>query len=300
MKGGNKQEVRVSIRSILVPVDGAHDNQAILENALELARTFNAHVDALHVRIDPRDSVPLFGEGLSGDMVEEMVTSADRESNAKADALRTLFEDLCKTRNVPQVAGPGGGEDAITATWREKVGREDEVVAWRGRLADLVVTARPDADASPMRALTLHATLFECGRPVLALPTDPKVAEIGRVVAIAWNGTAQAARAVHAAMPIITRAYEVNVLTCESERTQPTAADELAEYLGWWGVTPKVIGFPPGDQSIGQAILDQAYDVNADMLVTGAYSHSRLMQTVLGGVTSAMMDVAAIPVFFSH
>jgi len=290
----------MSIRSILAPVDGAADNRAIVENALELARAFNAHVDVLHVRPDSRDAVPLFGEGLSGDMVEEMIVSADRDYAAKANGLKTLFDTLCKNRDVPQVTGPGGGEDAISATWHDITGREDEAVAWRGRLSDLVVTARPGEDSSPMRALTLHAALFECGRPVLALPTDPDVKEIGRVVAIAWNGTAQAARAVHAAMPIITRAYEVNVLTCESTRTEPTAADELAQYLGWWGVTPKVVSFPPGPEGAGASLLTHAKDVKADMLVCGAYSHSRLMQTVLGGVTSALMDDADIPVFFSH
>jgi len=290
----------MSIRSILAPVDGASDNRAIIENALELARTFNAHVDVLHVRPDSRDAVPLFGEGLSGDMVEEMIASAERDCAAKAAEVKAVFERVCDNRGVPQVSGAGGGEDGITATWCEDTGREDEVVAWRGRLSDLVMTARPGEQSSPMRAMTLHAALFECGRPVLVLPVEPEVKEIGRVVAIAWNGTAQAARAVQAAMPIITRAYEVNVLTCESTRTDPTPGDELAAYLSWWGVTPKVVSFPPESEGVGESLLAQAHDVNADMLVCGAYSHSRLMQTVLGGVTSALMDGADIPVLFSH
>ncbi len=290
----------MSIRSILVPLDGASDNQVILENALELARTFDAHVDVLHVRADPRDAVPMLGEGLSGDMVEELVESADRETATRAQELRALFNDICERRGVPLVTEPGGGEDAVTATWREQIGREDDVVSWRGRLADLVISARPSEEASPMRSLTMHATLFDCGRPVLALPADPEASELGRVVAIAWNGTAQAARAVHAAMPLITRAYEVNILTCEAERTDPTAADELAEYLGWWGVTPKVVCFPPGSGGAGQAILDHAIEAKADLLVCGAYSHSRLMQTVMGGVTSALMNGSPLPVLFSH
>lgn len=290
----------MSIRSILVPVDGDHDNRSIIENAFEFARAFDAHVDVLHVRPDPRDAVPLFGEGLSGDMVEEMIASADQSTTAKALSLRALFDELCQAQDIPKVEGPGGGEDGITATWREEIGREDDVVAWQGRLADVIVTARAGEDNSPMRALSLHAALFECGRPVLTLPVAPKVVQTGRVVAIAWNGTAQAARAVHAAMPIITRAAEVNILTCESERTEPTAGDELAQYLAWWGVSPKVSSFPPGTDGVGRAMLSKTGDLNADLLVSGAYSHSRLMQTVMGGVTRDLMDHADIPVFFSH
>jgi len=290
----------MSIRSILTPVDGASDNQAILENALGLARSFAAHVEVLHVRGDARDAVPMFGEGLSGDMIEEMISAAEHDTATKAATIKDMVDGLCEAQDVPQITVPGDGEDALTATWREEVGREDELVAWRGRLSDLTVTARPGDESSPMRALTLHAALFECGRPVLVLPTNPEVADFGRIIAIAWNGTAQAARAVQAAMPLITRASEVYVLSCESTRTDPTAGDELAGYLGWWGVSAKVVSFPPGPDGVGESLLEHAANVKADMLVCGAYTHSRLMQTVLGGVTSTLMDTANIPVFFSH
>ncbi|MBF0247160.1 MAG: universal stress protein [Alphaproteobacteria bacterium] len=290
----------MSIRSILAPLDGASDNQAILDTALNLACAFNAHLEVLHVRPDPRDAMPLFGEGMSGDLVEDIIATADREAGGRADRLRAMFAERAETRSIPQVAGPGGGEDAATVAWREDMGREDEMVAWRGRLSDLIVTARPGEGSSPMRGLTLHAALFDSGRPVLALPIEPEVHEIGRSIAIAWNGTAQSARAVRGAMPLILRAAEVHVLTCESERSNPTPADELAAYLGWWGVTPHTHCFPPEEEGAGYALLGESRRVMADMLVCGAYSHPRLMQTVLGGVTSVLMDEAGIPVLFSH
>lgn len=290
----------MSYRSILVPVDGGRDNRVVLENALNVASRFGAHVDIMHVRPDPRDAVPMFGEGLSGDMVEDMIRAADLESAERAHNLKTLCETVCRDRGVPQVDGPGGGADAATVSWLEKTGREDEFVARRGRLADLVVSARVGEDGPPMRSLSLHAALFECGRPVLVFPPDPTVEDLGRVMAVAWSGTAQGARAVQAAMPMIVRASEVHVLTCESERTEMSAGDELAQYLGWWGVTPNVHTFPPGTDGVGQALLDKANGINADILVCGAYSHSRLMQTVIGGVTSVLMDKANLPVLFSH
>lgn len=276
----------MSIRSILVPLDGASDNETLLNTALTVARGFSAHLDALHVRADARDVAPMFGEGMSGEMMEEMIAAAERAAQDNAEGVETLFRKAV------------GSEDF--AHWLTLEGREDEHVAWRGRLADLVITQRALPDTSPLRDLTLHAALFETGRPVLVLPPKYQAAPVGHTIAIAWNGTAQAARAVQGAMAFITRAAKVHVLTCESTRTQVTAADELADYLKRWSVTAQVHAFPPLDGDVGNALLAVADKLGADMIISGAYSHARLMQAILGGVTTALMDDATIPVLFSH
>lgn len=276
----------MSIRSILVPLDGGPGNSVLLRTALDVARVFSAHIDALHVRADSRDIAPMFGEGMSGEMMEEMIASAERAANADAEAVEALFREEV-------------GKDDF-AHWLTFDGREDEYVAWRGRLADLIILQRPGAEDSPMRELTLNAALFETGRPVLVLPRGYRGGALGRTIAIAWNGTAQAARAVQGSMAFITRAEKVHVLTCESTRTQVTAADELADYLKRWGVTAQVHAFPPLDGSVGKAILTEAGKAGADMMVCGAYSHSRVVQAVLGGVTTAMMEDDTLPVLFSH
>ncbi|MCR4378277.1 MAG: universal stress protein [Rhodospirillales bacterium] len=276
----------MSIRSILVSLDGAPDNLQLLRTALDVARGFSAHLDALHVRADSRDIAPMFGEGMSGQMMEEMIASAERAVDADAKAVEALFREAV-------------GVDDF-AHWLTLDGREDEIVAWRGRLADLIVTQRSGGEGTPMRELTLNAALFETGRPVLVLPPAYHGGALGRTIAIAWNGTAQAARAVHGAMAFITRATQVHVLTCESTRTKVTAADELADYLKRWGVTAQVHAFPPLEGEVGTAILAEAVKSGADMVVCGAYSHARLMQAVLGGVTTHMMDGAPLPVLFSH
>ena len=287
------------MRTLLVPIDGSADSEALARSAFAIARENSAHVDALHVRPDPRDAVPLLGEGLSGDMIENMINAADTEAQTRADAARTLFETIAKAEGVTFVVGPGS-ESGVTTTWHDVSGREDEVVAWRGRLADLIVMARPGEDASAMRSLSLHAALFETGCGVLALPPSPEPLLSARKIAIAWNGTQPATRAVHAALDILGRAKEVHVLSCESERTDPSAAIELADYLKWRSITASVHEFAPGDRHIADALLDRAAEVNADLLVMGAYSHSRLLQTVLGGVTSIVLSDAKIPLLMAH
>ena len=276
----------MSIRSILVPLDGGSDNSTVLQIALDVARGFSAHVDVLHVRADSRDVAPMFGEGMSGEMIEEMIASAERAADTTVLSVESLFRKAV-------------GSDDFTH-WLVDDGREDEQVAWRGRLADLIVMARVGENGSPMRELSLHAALFETGRPVLVLPPAPRPSPLGQTIAIAWNGTAQAARAVHGAMGFITRAKKVHVLTCESTRTQVTAADELADYLKRWSVTAQVHAFPPLDGDVGNAILAEAEKAGADLVVCGAYSHARLMQAMLGGVTTAMMDDAEVAVLMSH
>lgn len=276
----------MSIRSILVPLDGGSDNPVLLQTALGLARTYSAHLDVLHVRADSRDVAPMFGEGMSGDMIEQMIASAENAADVRTNVAHALFDEQVTPDDK--------------AHWIVLDGREDECMATRGRLADLIVLANAGEDSPPMRALTAHAALFETGRPVLVLPDGYEAADIGLTIAVAWNGTAQAARAVQGAMPLIARASKVHVLTCESTRTKVTAADELADYLKRWGVTTQVHAFPPLSGDVGNAILAESDMAGADMLVCGAFSHSRLLQAVLGGVTTAMMDDAKVPVLFSH
>lgn len=276
----------MSYHSILVPLDGDADNAALLKSALTIAEHFSAHVDALHVRADSRDVAPMFGEGMSGDMIESMIASAEQAAVEKAGRVEALFLDQTSGRD--------------DAHWVIEEGREDEHVAWRGRLSDLIVVARGDDDASPMRDMTLHAALFESGRPVLVLPPQAQAVSLPETVAIAWNGTPEAARAVQGAMPLITRARAVHVLTCESARTEVTAADELADSLTRWGVSAEVHAFPPKENGVGPAIVEHAKSLKADLLVCGAYSHARLMQVVLGGVTTTLIDEPDLPVLFGH
>ncbi|MFQ5619515.1 MAG: universal stress protein, partial [Rhodospirillales bacterium] len=147
--------------------------------------------------------------------------------------------------------------------------------------------------------MTLNAALFETGRPVLvAPPSAPAV--LGRKVAISWNGSAQAARAVAAALPYIMRSDGVVILTVESDRTSASAAPELAAYLAWHGVRAETKFFSPTNRSIGAALLKECADAGADLLVMGAYTHSRMRQLILGGVTRHVLAEATVPLFMAH
>jgi nucleotide-binding universal stress UspA family protein len=266
--------------------------------ALMVGRDHGAHVEALHVRVDPAAAIPLVGEGMSGVMVEEMLTLAERQATERATAIHGKFDQICERQKVP-IGGSFDSAPAFSAVWREVVGREDEVVAEAGRLTDLLVLARPDLDRDVPSIMTLNAALMESGRPLLlAPPTLPS--SIGTNVAIFWNGSAEAARAVASAMPFLCKAATVTVLSAREEEDETPGT--LAGYLAWHGVKASEVTFAAagGGAQVAQALLDEAATRGADLIVTGAYTHSRLRQLILGGVTRHVLHTAGIPVLFTH
>jgi nucleotide-binding universal stress UspA family protein len=288
----------MAIRTILVPVDGSEAARPALDLAFAVGREFLAHVDVLHVRPDPKDAMPLLGEGMSGAMIEEMIELADKEAKERAAAACRLFDETCHRLDVSVTAEPPAA-DRLSAAFVEIQGREDETVAHRGRLADLIVVARPPAESDKPASLALNAAIFETGRPVLLAPPAVPV-RVGRTVAIAWNGSAEAARAVAGGFPFIANAGKVVVLTANGDQTPSGAAEELAAHLAWHGVTAVAETFSPAGHQIGTALLLECGKVGADLLVMGAYTHSRMWQVILGGATSHILAQSSIPVLMTH
>ncbi len=281
---------------ILVPVDGSDAAKPAIEAAILVGKRFSSHVVGFHVRANSKDAVPLLGEGMSGAMIEEIIELAEQEANKRSNKARQMFNDLCTEKDVP-MDDRAPGPDQASAAWVEETGREDEAVARRGRLSDLIVAARPTAEAESPSSLTRNAAIFETGRPVLVAP--PKLPPaIGTKIAIFWNGSAQAARAVAAAMPFVTDADSVTVINAEGEGTASSVAADLATYLAWRGVTADTRTAVPGARGVGEVLLEACS--NCDLLVMGAYTHSRVRRLILGGVTKHVMSNAAMPILMGH
>jgi len=290
----------MTIRTLLVPVDGSTASSQALASALGLAKDLTAHVTALHVRADPRDTVPLLGEGLSANMIEEMMAAAERESDHAAARAHEVFENALRKAGLPSVdPSPAPGE--ASATWLEDLGRAEGAIAHAGRLSDMMVMPRPDGDGGYGADSILNAALFETGRPVLIAPPDAGPVP-GRHVAVAWNGTREAARAVHAALPLLKKADQVTVLTVtDSDEVMPAQdAAELVEYLEWHGIDPKAATVAAEGRSVGQTILAEAHARGCDLLVMGAYTHSRMRELVLGGVTKYMLAHTETALMMAH
>jgi nucleotide-binding universal stress UspA family protein len=285
------------IRRLLLPLTGTAAGEAALSTALIVARMWDAHVTALHVRVDSRDVAPLAGEGLSGAMIEEMMSATEKESSERSNAVRGLFERFVAQHGVT-VAEPHPGAGA-TANFASITGREEDLVAQLARLADLTVVPHPEAGDDVSSSDALHAVLFDSGRPVLIAPQSAP-ATIGTRICVAWNGTAESAAAVLAAIPWMQRAEAVRVLYADEYQRRGPGAMELAGYLALHDVQAEIAQFRPQDRDVGRGMLSAAREFGADLMCMGAYSHSRLRQLILGGVTRHVLEHATLPVMMNR
>ncbi len=294
----------MTIRTMLIPHAGSEEMRSVLELGLTLGRDLGAHVDVLHIQSDPKDTIPLLGEGMSVSMIEDMIQIAKTEGGERASEGRKVFDKIVSGLSLALSDDPA--TPGASVSWSQEVGRNDEITARRGRLSDLIVVTRPTASSDVLATLTLNAALFDSGRPVLVAPLasggDPlKPLSAGGHVAISWNGSAQSARAVGSAMGLIAKAGKVTVLTTASDRTSAARAPELSAYLEWHGIVPDTRTFSSeGGQSIGESLLAECGAADVDLLVMGAYTHSRVRQLILGGVTRHVLEHAALPLFMAH
>ena len=287
----------MGFKTILVPLSAPDASRSALHTALLLAQRSQAHVEAIHVRPDPRGLIPYTGEGMDGSMIEEIMEATESEGTQRASETREMFESFC-TEHALTVSSTPRTDAGLTVSWREDSGREDEVIAIRGRLYDLVVVGRP-VTASPLPSpITLESALHDSGRPILVAPPDPPE-HVGDHVAIAWEASPEAARTIAVSIQALAQASRVTVLSANLSPPLPLLAEELVDRLKWHGVEAEVRPFDSAVTELGASYLREAAAAGADMLVKGAYSQSRLRQMVLGGRTRHILNHTTIPVLLA-
>ncbi|MBF0374049.1 MAG: universal stress protein [Alphaproteobacteria bacterium] len=276
------------IKSILVALDGGERTPATLETALTLVGRFGAHADVLHVRPDALTDVPAIGEGMSGQLADAVSHGNALRSEQRARLAREVFERVC-------------GADHPSMTFVERVGRRHAVMARLGRVHDLILVGPPSDPRDIAHSLTMDA-LFLTGRPVLVVPHDAP-ASLGEHVAVAWNGSAECARALGGASNFLPHAKRVTILTAESARTPRSVVSELADYLARHTAAPvetRIIGQLGKNHLGGRQLLEAVHESGADLLVMGARKLGRLERLMLGSATQDVLRDADLPVLMGH
>jgi nucleotide-binding universal stress UspA family protein len=173
-----------------------------------------------------------------------------------------------------------------------------EAIAFWGRNADLIVTARPSDGDIPLVAAVVEASLFESGCPVVVVPNQA-MPDVSGKIAVLWDGSRTAARAVRDALPVLDAADEVVIFTAGDPKHNGPLPDALVRRLSARGVHATAGSVTAGEDT-GTALLEAATNAGAHLVVMGAYGHSRMRELILGGVTRHMLHASPIPLFMAH
>ncbi len=222
---------------------------------------------------------------------EEIVDRIRAEATEAAAPLEAAFRD-CLRRN------------GIEGEWRLLEGSPHATVALHARYVDLTVVGQPDRDDHQVADAVTVTTVMTSGRPVLAIPFAGEFPTIGERVLVAWNASREAARAVNDALPLLIGAKHVTILAINPQRGVAGHGDvpaaDIALHLARHGLKAEAAHTVARDISDGEALLSYAADIGADLIVAGAYGHSRARELVFGGVTRTLIAEMTAPVLLSH
>jgi nucleotide-binding universal stress UspA family protein len=279
----------MSYKSILVQLDTSARAHPRLEIALRLAHQFHARLTGLFTTYIPDPHAFFVMAGTAGYYAEH-----ERQRQERSAALERLFHAELSRAKVE------GG-------WITAEGYANDTVPPHARLSDLVVAGQSD----PQDPETFIAEQFvehlvlSAGRPVLLVPSIGSFETIGKRVLVAWDGSREATRAIHDAMPLLTHAGNVTLLTVNAARDEPPLfripGADIALTIARHGVKVDVREVTAdSDTDVGDVLLSQAADSGCDLIVMGAYAHSRLHELVLGGATRTILRSMTVPVLLSH
>lgn len=277
-------------KTILVHIAQDDAGKARIDAAARLAEASDGRLIGLATVAQP---TPILVEGsaaAAGIWAEQMT---QHESDAK-EAAEAFMEDM-RRRGV-------SAEARVASGFEEAAGG---VLALNARYADLTVIGGRDAAVSRTLADTLvDGALFDSGRPALVVPASGAGETIGARPLLAWDGGPQAARAAADALPFLTAASHVRICVASTYFGMARHGDEpgadVARWLAGHGAKVAVEVIEPGERSIAATLADAASRDGCDMIVMGGFGHSRLRESLFGGVTSDLIDSPPLPLFVSH
>lgn len=267
--------------TLSTPVHLGAGAEATIRFAAQLARCLSCRL--IGTGADQLE-LPYYGD--SAGMVDAVLVE-----NARA----VLDEDLAKAQALFRKAA-----DGVVLDWRCAVEPHSDFVLTQSRAADLIVLARQGSGDPPLGRMGVAPgdVVLELGRPILLVPPDVERL-LARSVVIAWKDTRESRRAVQDALPFLVRADIVSVLSVGADPADDGAQD-VCGYLAQYGIAARVVNRPKSGTTVAAEIAELVRLQNADLVVAGAYGHSRLREWIFGGVTRDLIETTPVCCLMSH
>lgn len=283
----------MTLKDLLVVVDSSAASDSRVELAASLAAEHGAQLIGLYILPIPEPD-RTEEETKIGKIIEDLITICNREEQELARAAQGRFEAAIERYG-------------ISGEWRTGGGFASEEAAVHARYVDLAIVGQvdPKLKRAVMPPLLPEEVALSTGRPILVTPFSSGPTRTGNRILVAWNAQREATRAVNDALPLLSKAESVTVLVVNPERwviaphgEEPGA--DIALHLARHGITVQVEVIFPAGASTGEVLRAKAREIGADLIVMGAYGHSRARELILGGVTRDILLEMTVPVFMSH
>ncbi len=280
----------MSIKDLAVHVDHKEQCRKGLDVALRLAERASAHLTGIYV-----DSVPVSPELVAMSTAPVLLESIVEEQEQRVQRAKALFDGVT-------------ARSGVSVEWRRARGPMFEALNVHARYADMLVITQDgggdDGGTGSLIGGLTDSAVIESGRPVLVVPYIGAGPPFDGHVLVAWNGSRESARAVNDALPVLKLASLVEVVTIDPKATEladaPLPGADLCLHLARHGINAEAKVIPGSDVDAGNMLLSHAADVGANLIVMGAYGHSRLRELVLGGMTLHLLRHMTVPVLMSH
>jgi nucleotide-binding universal stress UspA family protein len=260
-----------------------------LTHAMAMARAYDAHLDVLCLGVD-RSQAGYYYAGASAIVLQETITRANEE----AQAIEAIVKETLQNSDIRWASESGVAQLA-------DIGRH---VAERARYSDLVIAPKPygEGRGAELEAAT-EAAMFEGNTPTLVVPETSEPVPHPKRIMIGWNESIEALNAVRAAMPMLRAAEAVHVVVVDPPAHGPNRSDpggRLSQYLARHDVNVEIDVLAKTLPRVADVLMRHAGDMDADMIVMGAYGHSRFREAIFGGATRYMLEKATIPLLMAH
>ncbi len=277
------------IRTILVALHTVDRADEIIRIGCSLAARHDAHLIGLYVI----PGVRYYASPAATHAAMDINSEQRSYYETHAEQVKETFEDLVRKENV-------------RSEWRCLQAEGPlmfGLTVAHGMQADLIIAGQTPSDGfDSFEPEFVEHVIMESGRPVLVVPHEGTFTNVGTNALVAWNNTAESARAASDSIPLLQKADQATVVWINADEFEGgnLPGSELAQMLARHEVNVASAPIRTGKSEIGEVLLTKANDVGADLLVSGAYGHSRLREYLFGGVTRYLLDNMTLPILMSH
>ncbi|OSQ52605.1 universal stress protein [Marivita geojedonensis] len=279
----------MSFKTILAVVTDQSHLSDTISQGISMASALDAHMDVVCLGVD-RTQTGYYYAGMNAAVLQETLHQARQDASELAAAAK---------KQMGQSDLRWGVTEAVC-----QLADIARFVASHARFADLAILPRPyGEDRGIELEPVVEGALFEGQSPVIVLPENGPELKLPQKVAIGWNESTEALRAVRSALPLLSQAQTAHIVVIDPPKHGPNRSDpggQLSQYLARHGVKVEIDVLSKTMPRVSDVMRRHVTDISADLVVMGAYGHSRFREAILGGATRNMLENCEVPVFMAH